>query len=293
MGFRRIITVVALTFLVGCQELPNYFVGDNTLARVGRTELSLRDVASVVPAGASGADSVAFIALYVDRWIKKQLKLREAEDRFSSSAEDIDRMVEEYRQTLLIRKLDQYYVDRSIDTVFDDKEINAYYRDHQTDFRLERPLVRGRILRFNDGYRQAQKLLTMMNSTSPEGEKNFRDVCVKNNFQLTDFSESWVDFQEFLTLLPTLRSQSYDAALESRQVQQMSNGHSRYYYQITAVRHAGDPIPLEQVRENIRRVLFNQRQGELIRTHEDELYENAAAEGDFRIYINDKTEKEQ
>ncbi|MEG2365457.1 MAG: hypothetical protein RSB29_01750 [Alistipes sp.] len=293
MGFRKIITVALLTFLVGCQELPNYFVGDNTLARVGRTELSLRDVESVVPAGATGDDSAAFVALYVDRWIKKQLKLREAERHFSSSAEDIDRMVEEYRQTLLIRKLDQFYVDRSIDTAFSDKEINAYYKEHQTDFRLDRTIVHGRILRFNDSYRQAQKLFSMMSSTSTEQQRNFRDICVKNNFQLTDFTDVWVDFQEFLTLLPTLRSQNYDAALESRQVQQMSNGHVRYYYQITAVRQAGDPIPLEQVRENIRRVLFNQRQSELIRSHEEELYKSAETEGDFRIYQKDKTEKEQ
>ncbi|MEG1405876.1 MAG: hypothetical protein RSC34_04615, partial [Alistipes sp.] len=191
-------------------------MGDNTLARVGRTELSLRDVESVVPAGATGDDSAAFVALYVDRWIKKQLKLREAERHFSSSAEDIDRMVEEYRQTLLIRKLDQFYVDRSIDTAFSDKEINAYYKEHQTDFRLDRTIVHGRILRFNDSYRQAQKLFSMMSSTSTEQQRNFRDICVKNNFQLTDFTDVWVDFQEFLTLLPTLRSQNYDAALESR-----------------------------------------------------------------------------
>jgi len=45
---------------------------------------------------------------YIDRWVVKQLKLKEAEVLFSSSADDIDRMVEEYRQALLIRKLDQY-----------------------------------------------------------------------------------------------------------------------------------------------------------------------------------------
>ena len=35
---------------------------------------------------------------------------------FSSAAEDIEKMVEEYRQALLIRQLDQHYVDRLVDT---------------------------------------------------------------------------------------------------------------------------------------------------------------------------------
>lgn len=288
---RKKIALALLVFMAGCQELPNYFVGDNTLARVGRTELYLRDVQSAVPPGVSGEDSVAFVDLYIDRWIKKQLKLGEAEQLFSSSAEDIDRMVEEYRQALLIRKLDQVYVDRSIDTVFTEDEIAAYYKDHTADFRLERALVKGRILRFDDGFRQSKKLLEWMGSPSAERQKDFRDLCEKNDFQLTDFSDTWVDFQEFLSYLPTLRSQNYDAALDKRQVQQMRDNRSLYYYQITDVRRPGDPIPLEQVRDHIRRILFNRRQGELIRQHEEELYKKAAAEGGFRIYEYEKSEK--
>lgn len=288
---RKKIALALLVFMAGCQELPNYFVGDNTLARVGRTELYLRDVQSAVPPGVSGEDSVAFVDLYIDRWIKKQLKLGEAEQLFSSSAEDIDRMVEEYRQALLIRKLDQVYVDRSIDTVFTEDEIAAYYKDHTADFRLERALVKGRVLRFDDGFRQSKKLLEWMGSPSAERQKDFRDLCEKNDFQLTDFSDTWVDFQEFLSYLPTLRSQNYDAALDKRQVQQMRDNRSLYYYQITDVRRPGDPIPLEQVRDHIRRILFNRRQGELIRQHEEELYKKAAAEGGFRIYEYEKSEK--
>lgn len=291
MGLRTKIAAAALLFAAGCQELPNYFVGDNTLARVGRTELYQRDVMQAVPAGMSGVDSVAFVELYIDRWIKKQLKLREAEQLFSDSAEDIDRQVEEYRQSLLIRKLDQYYVDRSIDTLFTEDEIAAYYKAHQSDFRLDRTIVKGRVLRFDDRYRQAKKLLELMASPSSERQQDFRDLCVKNDFQLTDFTDSWVDFQEFLSYLPTLRSQNYDAALDLRGVQQMRDSYARYYYQIGAVLRAGDPIPLELVRANIRRILFNKRQSELIRSHEEELFEKAGAKGDFRIYEHNKTDK--
>ena len=46
----------------------------------------MRDVRSVVPKGLSGDDSAAFMKLYVDRWVVKQLKLEEAETLFSSAA---------------------------------------------------------------------------------------------------------------------------------------------------------------------------------------------------------------
>ena len=83
-------------------------------------------------------------------------------------------MVEEYRQALLIRKLDQHYVDRSIDTVFTDEEITAYYNAHKADFRLDRPIVRGRIVRLGLHYRQASKLKALMGSKTAVQQQDFR-----------------------------------------------------------------------------------------------------------------------
>ena len=210
MTLRTKIAVVAATlFLAGCQELPGYFASDTTLARAGGSELKMRDVESVVPKGVTGEDSAAFMKVYVDRWVRKQLKLQEAEILFSASADDIDKMVEEYRQALLIRKLDQHYVDRSIDTTFTENEIAAYYNAHKADFRLDRTLVKGRIVQFGEGYRQARKLRELMGTKSEARQQDFRDICAKNDFTVTDFSDQWVDFPEFLSYLPTLRSQNY------------------------------------------------------------------------------------
>ncbi|MDE6624708.1 MAG: hypothetical protein K2K30_10045 [Alistipes sp.] len=290
----KIAVAAAALLLVGCRELPRYFTGNETLARVGKRELRVSDVRSVVPQGVGGEDSAAFVKVYVDRWVRKQLKLQEAEVLFSSSEADIDRMVEEYRQALLIRKLDQAYVDRSIDTVFTDGEIAAYYNAHKSDFRLDRPLVKGRIVRFGEGYRQARKLRTLMEASGAQQQRDFRDICEKNDFTVTDFRDQWVDFQEFLSYLPALQSQNYDPVLASTAVQEMRDSESHYYFQIDAVRREGEPIPPERLRATIRRILFNQRQSEIIRTHEEELYARGTENGEVKIYAvepaNDKNE---
>ena len=289
MTLRTKIAVVAATlFLAGCQELPGYFASDTTLARAGGSELKMRDVESVVPKGVTGEDSAAFMKVYVDRWVRKQLKLQEAEILFSASADDIDKMVEEYRQALLIRKLDQHYVDRSIDTTFTENEIAAYYNAHKADFRLDRTLVKGRIVQFGEGYRQARKLRELMGTKSEARQQDFRDICAKNDFTVTDFSDQWVDFPEFLSYLPTLRSQNYDPVLASTAVQEMRDSHSHYYFQIEAVRREGEPIPPERLRGIIRRILFNQRQGEIIRRHEEELSARATENGEVKIFDDER-----
>lgn len=280
----NIAIAVLLLSAAGCQELPNYFVSDTTLARVGRTELQLREVASVVPQGMTGEDSAAFVKVYVDRWVRRQLKLREAEVLFSSSAGDIDQQVEAYRQALLIRKLDQYYVDRDVDTTFTENDIASYYNAHKEDFKLDGTLVKGRILRFDENYRQSKKLLELMSSPQEQKQKVFRDICEKNNFTMTDFTQSWVDFQEFLSSLPTLRSENYDSVLASAAVQQMRDSRSHYYFQITGVRRPGEPIPLERLRPTIRRILFNQRQNEVIRRYEEESYARGVENEEVKMY---------
>lgn len=229
--------------------------GDTTIARAGGKDLRLGDVRSVVPQGLSGDDSAAFMKVYIDRWVLKQLKLQEAETLFSSSAGDIDKMVEEYRQALLIRQLDQHYVDRSIDTVFTADEIAAYYNAHKADFKLDRTIVKGRIVRFGEGYRQAAKLKTLMGARSEAQQQDFRDICEKNDFTVDDFRDQWIDFPEFLSYLPTLRSQSYDSVLATAAVQEMRDSHAHYYFQIDAVLREGEPIPLERLRGTIRRIL--------------------------------------
>jgi len=287
MDWKRKIAVIAgVLLLAGCRELPRHFVSDTTLAEVGNRKLRVRDVRSAVPQGMTGDDSVAFVQAFVDRWVRKQLKLQEAEVLFSASEKDIDRQVEEYRQALLIRKLEQQYVDRSIDTVFTDEEIAAYYQTHKSAFKLYRPVVKGVIVQFRDGYRQAGKLKTLMKETSAEQQQAFRDLCVKNDLTVNDFREHWIDFSEFLNYLPALQSQNHNSLLSSAStVQEMRDNRSHYFFRLDAVRREGDPIPLERLRTTIRRILFNQRQGEVIRRHEEELLSRGLKENKVRLFV--------
>ncbi len=289
---RRYMVLLAVAWLsIGCRELPRYFAGERALARVGEKELTPTELAQSLPEGLSTADSTAYAHVYIDRWVRKQLKLMEAEQLFSSSVADIDKQVEEYRQSLLIRKLDRFYVDRLVDTTFTEEEIAAYYADHASDFRLDRTIVKGRVVRVPKSYRQTRRLKELLVAKSEARKQDLRDICLKNDFELNDYTESWVDYTEFLSLLPTVRAQSYAAQLTKQGVQEMNDQNYHYYFVIDAVRRAGDAVPLEQLRGTIRRVLFNQRQQQVIRDHEQALYEQSMATGGILLYEEEADDK--
>ena len=282
--FAKIAVLGVATLFAACQELPNYFADDNTVARVGRKELRMSDLEQIVPQSLSGADSVNFVEAYIDRWLAKQLKLEESELIFSASASDIERKVEEYRQSLLIRKIEQYYIDNEPRTIVTDADIEEYYNAHKSEFRLDKTIVKGRVVAFDEKYRQRDKLLEMMRSPKSERQKDFTDVCIKNGFPLKEFTQ-WTDWSDFLAALPTLRSRNYDSLFAKHgEVQKMSADGQTYYFQITEVLHKGDISPLELSRETILRILKTIRQSEAIKNREEIIKKQALENGHARIY---------
>lgn len=111
-------------------------------------------------------------------------------------------------------------------------------------------------------------------------------MCIKNNFPLYEFRE-WTDFSEFLSLLPTVRTENYDALTSRSGVQKMSAGGILYCFNITAVLKKGDIQPLEMSRDMIKRILETQRRGEIIRNHEMEILQSEAAKKHVKRYIDE------
>ena len=268
-----------------CGEMPVLPSDDVRLARVGRTELYASEVLEIMPKNTTGEDSVQFVGSYVDRWIAKQLKVQEAESMFSSSAADIEKQVEEYRQSLLIKKIEQHYLDSEM-TEISDEEIEAYYNAHKSEIRLDRTVVKGTIVSFGDKFRQKEKLMENMKSEKPAAQQEFRDMCIKNNFPLYEFKE-WVDYNEFLALLPTVRTSNYDALTSKSGLQKMAAGGTQYCFMITGVLNKGDIQPLEMSRDMVKRILETQRRGEIIRSHENELLQSESAMKHVKRYIDD------
>ncbi|MBR3800935.1 MAG: hypothetical protein IKK35_04480 [Rikenellaceae bacterium] len=284
----KILLIVGVLVIFGaCRELPSPFEYDRVVAQVGDKKLRESDVQSIYAQATTAEDSTALLEIYVDRWVKKELKLRAAENLFRDSEEAIEAMVAEYRNSLLTRRLDQHYVDQEIDTVFTDAQIEEYYNRHPSDFRLDRTVVRGRQVLVPTTFRQTTKLREAMRSSEEERLQDWRDMCQKSNLEVQEYT-SWVDYTEFLSTLPTSRGRKYEELLKPNVLQEMRVDDGRYFFVITDIRRSGDAAPLERVRETIKRILFAQRQSEIIRAHEERIYNEALASGELRINLTDE-----
>lgn len=280
------LVMAAGMLLAGCRGRG--LLSSDVVAQVGKTVLTEEDVTEAVPAGMSGEDSLAMVENYVETWVRRQVKLQEAERVLAETGVNIDAMVEDYRNSLLTYRLDRYYMGM-VDTVVSDSLVADYYATHQPEFRLDRDIVKGRIVRLPASFRLRTKLKELMGSPNAERQQDFLDLTVKNGLTLTVFDE-WVGFDEFLNRLPTIRGKSYDYLLTGSRIEELTDGDYKYYVQITDHAAKGQQAPLEWVDNVVRNIIYNKRGSDAVRRMEDSLYRAALENHTLKIYL--KTNRE-
>ena len=283
-----IVSLVVATMIVACGG-GSTFLGGSTNKRVVATvdnkKLTLGDILDNMPQDFVGADSATFVRMYTDNWVLNQLKLARAEEVLASH-EDIDRLVEGYRQSLIMRQLDQYYVDQELDTEVTDRQILAHYRTNSSQFVLDHDMVRGVIVRVGDEFRNNSALSDAMRNVTVEDMQELTAFAEKHSLQITDLVSEWVTYADFLSYLPTVRTRSYDKLLQVGKVQSMKADDVVFYFVIVDVVRSGGVIPLECVEDDIRRMLYAERSAEIIRRYERQLKYDGVEAG--RVEVDDE-----
>lgn len=282
-----IVLLVVATMFAACGNGGNFSGvanGKRVVAKVDDKELMVRDILADMPEGLTGIDSATFVRMYTDNWVLNQLKLSRAEEVLTSH-KDIDRLVEDYRQSLIIRQLDQYYVDKEIETEITSRQIAAHYRLHSSQFKLDHDKVRGVIVRVPDNFRNTSALSEALRNVKGDGMVELNAFVEKHSLQITDLSASWVLFSDFLSYLPTVRTRSYDNLLQTGKVQSMKSDDVIFYFTITDVVRKGSTAPLETVEEDIRRMLYAERSSDIVKNYEQELKYEAVQSG--RVSVDD------
>ncbi|MBR5822176.1 MAG: peptidyl-prolyl cis-trans isomerase [Alistipes sp.] len=289
--FIQIVTLTLALSVTACRNLPALLedsVELDVVATVDNKTLLSSDIKRDMPKELSGVDSVTFAKMYIENWVLNQLKMRRAEEVLSSHQADIERLVEGYRQSLIMRQLDQYYIDNTIDLEVTDKQLSAYYRANSASFKLDHDKVRGVVVKAPKNFRNISTLTTALKGVAKRGDaEEVRALCEKHNLQFSDLMAQWVTYSDFLSNLPTERSSSYAALLGKSGVQQMSSDSANFYFVIVEVARKGEVAPLECVKEDIKRRLYAERRSDIVGKYEAELKHDAIVSG--RVSIADST----
>lgn len=165
--FRFVIGLTIVLAIVSCQRSDDDD-GQPVAAVYGKV-LYQSDLQSVVYEGISRSDSIVRTKAFIDRWIRQQLLLHQAEENMEESEFNFSRQIEDYRSSLIIYKYETQYVEQHLDTVVSEMEISRYIEQNNPKHELDREAVRYIILNA-----RKKALLDKMNN-------NLYNKAVKDN----------------------------------------------------------------------------------------------------------------
>ena len=256
-----------------------------SLVTVDGATLTHDDLLRDMPKGWSGDDSVTFAKMYVDNWVLKQLKMKRAEELLPQYEESIERLVEDYRQSLIMRQLDQYYIDNDIDHVVTEQQVVAYYRAHISEFTLNHHKVKGVVVKVPQSFRNTKTLTTaLVEARKSQSVAEVMALVEKLNLDVTDMTDKWYTFSDFLGCLPTVRTNSYDHLLSNTSAQVMHSDGVTFHFIFTDVVRKGSAEPLELVEEDIQRRLYAERRADIVSDSEDDLRRSALSDERIKFY---------
>jgi len=277
MPVRYKFLVISLVVLVlSCNKKDNKI----KIAQVYDKYLYFEDIKDIIPQDIDKDDSIIIVRNKIDIWVKKQTMLRRAELALTEKQKDIERVVQDYRASLIIEKYKQEYIKQNIDTSISDTEIEKYYNDYPESFKINEEIVKAlffKILLKSDSLDNFKKAFFSNNEEKLILSSESEDI------QFYDYSKKWVEISAVFNLLPNVITDAESVLKLSKKFQTRDEEYL-YFVIFEDYKLKGDAIPLKLASERIKIILLNKRKTNLISNLEKSIYHSDLKNNNIKIF---------
>ena len=253
--------------------------GDKLLAKVYNKSLYLSQLEGIVPEGTTASDSVLMVTAYIQRWVRDQLLMYEAERNIPKDL-NIDKLVRDYRASLVRFNFEQQIVAEKLDSTVSDAELKAFYENNKDQFQLESTILKFQLLKLPPNA-PLNELNKIWYSRSASDEAKLRSYAKQWAALALLDTEKWYKLDEVAALLPkgTLSSDN----VSSRREGTLSDGDFRYYYRVLETVKGKETAPFEYVREQASKVILHKRKQQLLEKWKEDLYQKELRRENIQI----------
>lgn len=277
-----ILILSAITLLiVACNKQQR---DEEPIAQVGDKLLYLSDIKDIFTQNISAEDSVNLLHDYINKWARKQLILKKAENNLSTGEKNVSTELEDYRASLLIFRYEQAYVAQRMDTIILQSELEAFYNDNNQNFLLISPLVKALYLKISNDAPILKRVREIYRSKSEKDIKELQSLCYQGAANFDYFNEDWIDFAVLAKELP-LDAKSYENDLINKRYIETSDQQFTYLINIRDLKMKGTVAPFEHVKDNIRSIILNKRKLDLIKKLENDIYNEALNHNEVKLNV--------
>lgn len=276
----RIVILHIIVFsLLSCntgkvQEDPS----DPVLASVYDQTLHFSEIKPLLQTESSPEDSIQYTRAIIEKWTREAILMHEAERNIPADL-DIQKMVNDYRSSLILMTYKQQLVEEKLDTSITQEQLEAYYEEHKSQFKLDEPILKCLLFKLDksgDRYDELDKMWK---------DKEYEKMTLVDesffNLKLTD--TQWYTWKDINALIPKYFWSYSD--LKSKEAKSKSSGKFKYFIKVSAYEDKNELAPLSYIEDQAKKVILHKRQTELLDNLMQDLYEKYSSNNNVKINI--------
>lgn len=240
-----------------------------------------QQIKELIPAG----DSSVIIQNYVNRWARRILMFQKAEKNISDELKNnIEKQLAETRENLMIYEYQRQMMLQKMDTTISEEELAAYYTKNENSFVLTSNIVKALFIKLPAETPDIYRIRLLSRSDKQKDMQDLEALCFQFAEKFDDFNEEWITLDR-LDLELNKRIGNQENFLRWNKYFESADSSSIYLVTINDYRLIGSTAPFEYVKDDIRRIIWNNRRIEYIKTLENGIYNEAIKENEFKTYL--------
>lgn len=267
--YRLLILVVSLVvFSCGVNRQE-----EALLVKTENYKLSLNDLKAIAPKFSNEEDSIAWTKSYIQSWKKEKSFLEKARLTLSSQDINFEAQLENYKNSLLRHRYEEWIVSKYLDTVVTKEELETYYQENKSSFLLLDYMVQPHFISVdNDISKKDKKKLKKLFKSKKDGDwKKLDKLCYDLNADYELFDSTWYKWKYFSNSfeLDIKRTSSW---LRYNNFIEQEDSAKYHLILFEDYKLKNDVSPLEFEEEKIKRIILLKRKLKLIKEKKEELY---------------------
>lgn len=274
----------ASLFLISCRQEVEHG-GKHPLVQVGNVFLYQEDMTQSLPYGLSYADSVKFVREFVQKWIEEQVLYEKAEHNVRGD-ERIERMVEEYRRTLVMNNYESRLLQQKVSNELPEEELHKYYDENKRLFILEESVVKGVFIKVPLSSPGLKGLKKWYKENSDEALEQLEELAFRHAVIYEYFYEHWMPISELEAKVVVNLAEISKDFDKQRDIEAKDEEYC-YLLHIEEFVAKGEVKPYELARHEIVDLLANYRKVALMNEVKRDLYNESVEMGRIKYYSNE------
>lgn len=264
---------------------------EKPIAKVFEKFLFASDLQGLIAAGTTAQDSLEIVNSYIDKWVRKNLVLHTAEQKLTDEQKNIEKQMNDYRESLLIFLYEKAIVNQKLDTVVNENEVRGYYEKYKTSFALKNNLVK---IKFIIAKKESPKIDSVKYwLKSPMSDKflaKLNDFCSQYSTNYSLSRDQWLSMDDLTKQIPFKNENQENylkymwADKDENRIVELKDAEKMYVANIREYKLKGDPAPLSYIADDIKKIIVNKRKLSLVKKIYEDIYQDALKKGNFEIY---------